>query len=111
MKAIIDGTIINYTDVNVLAKKIITLKMNEEGCKTFTNYMNGWVDCMDEIESQSQGESFVPFTIETVMDIAVDSLENEIGVVEGNTAYLGRSPEGFAEAIERIINEGLVAEK
>jgi hypothetical protein len=110
MKAVLENKVFIYSNVNELAKKIISFKMKEEGCKTFTQYMVGWVDCMDEIESQSN-EDFVPYTIDSVLPIAIGALDNEIGVLEGNTLYLGKSPNGFAQAIETVIKDGLKLEK
>ena len=109
MRAFIEGRIVDFSDVSEMAKYVIFNKMYEEGAKSMTTYMEGWADTMDEIEGQDD-ENHTPHTIESVMSVAVDTIDNEVGVVEGNTAFLGRSPKGFYEAVEKTINEMLLEE-
>jgi hypothetical protein len=106
MRAFIEGRIVDFSDVSDLAKSVIFNKMYEEGAKSMTAYMEGWVETMDEIEGQDD-ENHTPYTIESVMSVAVDTIDNEVGTVRGNVAQLGESPKGFYEAVEKTINEML----
>jgi hypothetical protein len=108
MKAFIEGNVVDYTSVNDLAKSVIFDKMYQEGATSMADYLEGWADTMNEIEADN-GEDFTPYTSSSVMDVAVSSIENEVGVVEGNTAFLGKSPIGFYEAVTEVINQMMVA--
>jgi len=109
MRAFIEGKVVNYSTVNELARKVIFDKMYEEGSTSMTDYLEGWVVTMDEIDSEN-GEDFTPYTIDSVLPIALGTIENEVGSIEGNTILVGKSPEGFYEALKSVINEMRLAE-
>ncbi len=106
--AFINGQVVRFNNVNDLAKSLIFDKMYEEGSTSMTNYLEGWVDTMDEIDGDM--DDFTPYTIETVLPVVLGNLDNEVGTVKGGVAHLGTSPDGFYEALETAIDEMRLAE-
>jgi len=106
--AVINRREVSFNNVNDLAKSFIFDKMFEESATSMTNYLEGWVDTMDEVDGDM--DDFTPYTVESVIPVVLGTLDNEVGTVKGRTIQLGVSPDGFYEALKAVINEMLLAE-
>ncbi len=101
--AVINGSRVNYLTMKDLAIKVLKIKMREESCYTVSTYMEGWAETMDEIESQDCEGTYTPYTVESVLPVAVGTMVNDVWTIKRNVqSHDGL--DGLHEALENIIS-------
>tara|TARA_R100001198_G_C5212233_1_gene197189 strand:+ start:877 stop:1248 length:372 start_codon:yes stop_codon:yes gene_type:complete len=105
-----------FDTIREMATVVLTDKMLEESAISMNQYVDGWIETMNEISSESieEGEIFTPYNKNSIISIIVDKLTSEVATLKNNvrglndyTICLGIHPTGLYEEIEEQINRCL----
>ena len=99
----------NFDTIREMATVILNDKMFEERSSSMNDYIDGWIQTMNEIDSESieEGEIFTPYNKNSIMSIIVSELNSNIATIKNNVICLGIHPKGLHEEIEGQINRCL----
>tara|TARA_R110001592_G_scaffold336968_1_gene622862 strand:+ start:596 stop:946 length:351 start_codon:yes stop_codon:yes gene_type:complete len=99
----------NFDTIREMATVVLTDKMFEESSISMNQYVEGWIETMNEISSESieEGEIFTPYNKNSIISIIVDNLTSNVATIKDNVICLGIHPKGLYEEIEEQINRCL----